>query len=505
MIPTCFREVRSLVLFFGTLVGVSCFGQAPVADGTVRSYFTTLNTTPSIRAAALDSQGRVVAISTSNGTGAFRLNTDGSRDTGFASIGYNGALNTVLIQADGRILVGGLFALTNSVFRPYIARLNTDGSVDTTFPTTIGGTGVETLAPGSGGKFYAGKTNGYGLVRYTSDGVVDSSFLAVNIGSGQTNGKVFAVKELADGKVMVSHQLANGSGVVTGQRVERLTASGTVDTSFNAAIPNAPVHGFDVLPDGRVAIIGEFTTVGGTARVRLALLKADGTLDTSFNPGSGMEFGGFDPHFSVVSLDDRLYCCGNITSINGQTLNGLARLNLDGSVDTTFAIGSGAGTSTRVWTLMPAANGDLLAAGTFTIFNAQPVYRACFLARTVAVSDPFVAYLVAADVPANQRGELDDPDHDGISNLMEYALDLRPMHEDSASLPKVNKGQTLTLSYKHAHEDVTYRVESSASLENENSWSTDGVNQGTPAQNGMTTASVTADDAHRFLRLKVSR
>ncbi|MES2735101.1 MAG: delta-60 repeat domain-containing protein [Verrucomicrobiota bacterium] len=498
------REFRRLFALCSLVLVVPAASFAQVADGTVRSYFTPPNTTPSIRSAVMDASGKVVAISTSAATGAFRLNLDGTRDTGFATVGYNNTLNSVLIQSDGRILVGGMFTLTNSVFRPYITRLNTDGTVDTTFPTDIGGTGVEVLAPGSGGKFYAGKVNGYGLQRYDANGVIDSTFLSTTIGSGEINGKVLAVRELADGKVMVAHQIVTGNFATVSQKLDRLTSTGAIDPTFTAPVPNAPVHGFDILPDGRVAIIGEFTTLDAVSRVRVALLQAGGSLDTSFAPSSGMTFFGGSPHFGVKFLDNRLYVHGDITTVNGAALKGLARLNLDGSTDSTFAIGTG--TDAKVYSLMLAANGDLLVAGTFTTFNSQPCYRAAYLARNDGVvTDPFAAYLIAAGVPADRRGASDDADNDGISNLMEYALDLQPMTPDAAGLPKVDKGTLLTLTYRHAHEDVTYTVETSPDLDSDSAWTTTGVNQGTSAPDGTTTASVAPDGPHRFLRLSVSR
>ncbi len=503
MIHCCFRKFSPFVALSFLGLAMPSLTSAADADGTLRTYFTPANTTPSIRSAAIDAGGKVVAISTSAAVGAFRLKLDGSRDSEFATNIYNGGLTSLLIQADGRILVSGLFTLTNSVFRPYIVRLNTDGTLDTTFPTNIGGTGVEVLAPGSGGKFYAGKVNGYGLQRYSADGVVDSTFLSTTIGVGEVNGKVLAVRELADGKVMVAHQIVTGNFATVSQKLERLTATGDIDSTFTTPVINAPVHGFDILPDGRVAIIGEFTMVGGTSRVRLALLSADGALDTSFDPGTGMAFFGSSPHFGVRFLDNRLYFHGDITTVNGVALKGLARLKLDGSIDTAFAIGEGS--DAKVYTLMKASNGDLLIAGTFTAFNAQPCYHAGYLARTSTVTDPFIAYLIAAGVPAEKRGALDDADDDGISNLMEYALNLQPMIPDPAGLPKVLKGEMLTLTYQHAHQDVTYTVETSPDLDNDGSWTATGVNQGIPAPDGTTTASISPDGETRFLRLSVSR
>lgn len=493
-----FPRLLSLVplLFVATASG-------QVADGTIRSYFTTPVSTPSIIAAEIDSSGRMVAASSSAASGVFRHNADGSKDTTFSNNTYNGSLTSMLIQSDGRILVGGLFTLVNGAQRTYIVRLNTDGTLDTAYPTNFSGTGIQVLASGSGGKFYAGMVNGYGLRRYNSEGFLDLLFYAQNIGTGQVNGKVHAVKELPDGKVMVSHQIANpSSGVVTAYKLERLTSTGEVDPSFSVPTLNAPVEGFEVMPDGRVAIIGEFTSVGGVARTRLAVLQADGSLDTSFNPGAGMDFFSTNPRFGVRFIDNKLYFHGDITIINGASQAGLARYNLDGSVDTSFAIGSGA---SKVYSLFRVPSGDLFVAGAFSTINSKAAVRAAFLALgdSGGNTDAFAAYLDAAQVPAGKRGPQDDADDDGIPNLMEYALGLRVMVPDPAGLPVATQGGVLSLTYRHAHDDVTYAVETSRL--GTDGWTTAGVNQGVPGPDGTTTATVALDGTGQFLRLKVAR
>ncbi|WP_395074692.1 delta-60 repeat domain-containing protein [Flavobacterium sp.] len=66
---------------------------------------------------------------------------DGSIDTSFnandfgfnSGFGANAIVSTTAIQADGKIIIGGLFTAYNLTEKGYIARLNTDGTLDTTF------------------------------------------------------------------------------------------------------------------------------------------------------------------------------------------------------------------------------------------------------------------------------------------------------------------------------------------------------------------------------------
>jgi hypothetical protein len=124
---------------------------------------------------------------------------------------------------------------------------------------------------------------------------------------------------------------------------------------------------------------------------------------------------------------------------------------------------------------------------------------------TVNPPSPFLAFLAAAGVPSNQRAATDDPDADGIVNLLEFALGLAPMTPDSTGLPTISSNAgDLTLTYTRAQPSaVTYSVQTTTDLTTPASWTATGVTQGTPDANGLTTASVPLDDP-RFLRLGVT-
>lgn len=133
---------------------------------------------------------------------------------------------------------------------------------------------------------------------------------------------------------------------------------------------------------------------------------------------------------------------------------------------------------------------------------------ATFIDRTFTVTDGIVAdplgdFLAAAGIPADQRGALDDPDGDGLPNLLEYALGLAPGAADSSGAPALQAVEnTLTYTYRRAvATGLTYTVETSSDLIN---WSDVGVDQGTPDANGNVTATVLLDGPGRYLRLKVT-
>ena len=94
-----------------------------------------------------------------------------------------------------------------------------------------------------------------------------------------------------------------------------------------------------------------------------------------------------------------------------------------------------------------------------------------------------------------------DPDGDGVSLLMAYALDLDPRLNLQGSLPvPVRNGNTLSLSFHATSPGITYRVETSTDLHD---WKLKGVNQSAPGPDGRSTATVSLDSPRRFLRLVV--
>src|SRR5262249_1432543 len=128
----------------------------------------------------------------------------------------------------------------------------------------------------------------------------------------------------------LGNQVRNGIG--------RLNADGSVDATFNPAANST--HAVSVLSlavqsDGKILIGGSFTNLGGQACANLARLNPDGTMDPSFNAGV--------PEFSlsyvrsiVVQADGRILVGGHFFSVDGQPRTNLARLNVDGTLDTAF-------------------------------------------------------------------------------------------------------------------------------------------------------------------------
>ncbi len=125
---------------------------------------------------------------------------------------------------------------------------------------------------------------------------------------------------------------------------------------------------------------------------------------------------------------------------------------------------------------------------------------------TPPLSDTLADYLAAAGIPVAQRGPDADPDGDGLTNLLEYALGLAPNTSSNNGLPDtVFESGNLSLTYRQAVGDVSYVVEVSSLPFDTTGWTKVGVNQGTPDISGVTKATIPATGSSRFLRLRVTR
>src|ERR1039458_798831 len=99
------------------------------------------------------------------------------------------------------------------------------------------------------------------------------------------------------------------------------------------------IHAVVVQPNGKAVVGGNFGSVNGISRNYVARLNTDGSTDTSFNLGSGANSWVFS---EALQPDGKVLIGGVFTSVDGLSRNSIARLNSDGSVDTTFNPGSGA-------------------------------------------------------------------------------------------------------------------------------------------------------------------
>jgi len=341
--------------------------------------------------------GLVLSLSTALiGTVAIHAHTAGSLDLAFNPEVTGTFVLATAVQLDGKIVLIGSFTGVGGQPRGKIARLLTDGTAEAAATFNPGtGTGVYTA------KSAAVQTDGKiivvgqfptvdgqprkNIVRLLSDGSVEST-ASFNPGTG-ANFQVYSVAVQVDGKILIAGQFT----AVDGQPrsgIARLLADGAVEStdSFNpgagaqasgALGAQANVYSVAVQPDGKILIGGDFITVDGQPRNGIARLNADGTVESTatFNPGTGVSGGGGVGSFVTsvaVEADGTILIAGNFTAVNGLPRNYLARLLPDGTVESTATFDPGTGPDTRVNSIALQADGKILIGGNFTTVNGQP-------------------------------------------------------------------------------------------------------------------------------------
>lgn len=349
-------------------------GRALIAVGNVsRAY-----------AVALQADGRIV-VAGSTGSGfdenyaVARLNADGSLDTTFNTVGYRAIdlgygdkAYSVLLQSDGKIVLVGTAETPERSSDYAVVRLNADGSFDTSFDTD--GIVYTQVGPGNGSDFcYAGtlqpdgkiiavgsnatgsNTSQTSLVRYNTDGSLDTSFDTdgkVNITSEEMLSSARSVVVQLDGKIVIGGTSTNPGGTGSAFTIFRLNADGTTDTSLDTdgkvrtviGSGEATINTMIYYPDGKILAAGFSAPIlnVGQRDVTVARYNPDGSLDTSFDtdgilvsPLAGEEDMAtaltMEPHQGATVVGYQADSSARRYQV------GVIALNANGSRDTTFS------------------------------------------------------------------------------------------------------------------------------------------------------------------------
>ena len=352
------------------------------ADGTLDTTFNpSIGANNSIRTTTIQSDGKIIIggdFTSYNGIPVnyiARLNADGMLDSTFNSgTGASSTVSATTTQNDGKIIIGGWFTTYNGFSINHIARLNTDGSLDATFNTGAGvNNAVNSIAIQNDGKIIIGgqfiSYNGYQrnyIARINPDGSIDPTF---NTGAG-ANSYVYTTAIQSDGRIIIGGQFTTYNGT-TRNHIARLNADGTIDATFNPGTgANNVINTTDIQSDGKIIIGGQFTFYNETPRNRISRLNADGTIDPTFNTGTGAINSIVT---TAIQSDSKIIIGGGFSSFNGVTINRIARLNIDGTLDPTFNPGMGA--NNWIEKICIQSDGKIIIVGGFTYFNGTPRNR----------------------------------------------------------------------------------------------------------------------------------
>ena len=307
-----------------------------------------------------------------------RLNTDLTIDNTFnvTPVEYSTVWEAFALQSTGKIIAGS--APTYSV-----VRLNTDGSYDNTFNSGTTNNSIFVTKVQSDDKIivagafttYSGQSYNR-IVRLNANGTIDNTFV---IGSGFGNNFIYDVDIQSDGKILVAGDFTSYSGVSYNGLI-RLNSNGSIDNTFTIGTGfNNSVNDVNVLSDGKILCGGQFSTYSGTAANDIIRLNSNGTIDNTFVTGTGFS-GGFLNFGTIFAMaiqpDGKVLVGGYFTTYSGQTNNRIIRLNTDGSIDTTFNSGTGfistpTDTFTAVYDIVLNPAGEIYVCGRFNRYNGQ--------------------------------------------------------------------------------------------------------------------------------------
>lgn len=300
--------------------------------------------------------------------------------------GFDKLVNSVVLQPDGKTIAVGDFTTYNGKLCNRIVRINTDGTLDNSFQsgsgfngfyTSYGFTSAQTVALQQDGKILVGGIfytyNGSscrGIVRLNSNGTIDKSF---NVSSG-FDAPVFKILVQSDGKVIAGGAFTTYIGI-SKNRIIRLNTNGSIDTSFKIGTGfNNYVRTLTLTNSGKILAGGMFNSFNGTSTVRIARLKQDGTFDAAFATGSGFQ----NEVTTIITLPNgKLIIAGHFGNYKGTFITRIVKIDSSGTIDNSFSVG--AGFDAGVYTASLQSDGKIVVGGLFTKYNNVSISRICRL------------------------------------------------------------------------------------------------------------------------------
>lgn len=353
-----------LILFAPATLGIDP-GFKPVVGGQ-----------PDLTSVAAQTDGKIIAagdfyrVDGILARGLARLATNGGLDAGFVPGGT--LTRRMTLRADNKIVGSGAYAGAypdNSD----LAIFAQNGTIE-----TKGSAGLASnLITQPDLKVITTQIHSPGVTRFNANLTPDAAFNA-NLGSGISDfqGPDWEFDRVNTAALQGDKIIAGGSfSTFSGASVHnlvRLSSNGVPDGSF-ISLPftvfnfRSEVFALAVQPDNKIVVGGRFSTVGGAPSPSLVRLNPDGSLDTGFHSPFG------DSGATVYSLalqpDGKILVGGSMQIVEGnQIYNSLVRLNRDGSRDTTF----NANVRGKVKALSFVAPGAVLLAGDFDRVDGQP-------------------------------------------------------------------------------------------------------------------------------------
>jgi uncharacterized delta-60 repeat protein len=143
-----------------------------------------------------------------------------------------------------------------------------------------------------------------------------------------------------------------------------------------------------VQTDGKIVIGGRFSAVNGIARNNIARLNPDGTLDRSFAEPEGVNG---QVNALVVQSNGEIIVGGAVTQAGDRVIENLARYKASGAIDETFGGRMGPGTNGEVFALAVQSDGKIVVGGNFSAVSGQPRHGIARLNVDGTLDSPLMA------------------------------------------------------------------------------------------------------------------
>ena len=202
------------------------------------------------------------------------------------------------------------------------------------------------------------------LITLPNPGTIDNTFA---IGTG-FDSIVNSIQVQQNGKILVGGYFTSYDGNPSNYII-RLNPDGTIDNSFTIGTGfNSIVNSIQVQQNGKILVGGNFTLYDGNSASYIVRLNSDGTIDNTFAIGTG-----FDNTVNPISIqsDGKILAGGDFSTYDGNSVNRIIRLNTDGTVDNTFTIGTGF--NSFVVSIATQSDGKILVGGGFTSYDINSV------------------------------------------------------------------------------------------------------------------------------------
>ena len=270
---------------------------------------------------------------------------DGSQNTGFAvGTSFNDYV-TAILPMGTQVLVGGnQITSYNGTSRGCIYKLNSNGTVDTAFSAGTLGDVYTSKSINQMLEMPDGKIVAVGDFADYAGNLADNAMLLNADGSFVRELDIFSSYNR-------TAALQSDNQIVIGglSKISRITSGGTRDTAFEnnhpisgylsgSTNPYADVWMIKIQSDGKIVCVGGFVTVNGVTKNGIVRLNTDGTIDSGFSTGSGFNARASDV---IIESNGKIVVVGLFTTYDGSSSSGIVRLNSDGTRDTSFNVGTG--------------------------------------------------------------------------------------------------------------------------------------------------------------------